>query len=211
MQKAILKTFVLGLATMGSLVASHLAMADGAELYTEKMCNTCHGLDANKALTKAYPKLGGQNKDYMIQQMKDIRDEKRKNGLSMAMKPLTAAITDDEFAAIAEWIASAEKTFFAEVEVNAEADGAKLLYGADKYACNACHGEDGKTPVISEENGNPPVIAGQNEAYMLTQMKDIRDGKRANANSALMKAKTEGISDADFEIMAKWLAGPKKK
>ena len=38
-----------------------LAAADGAKLYQEKTCVACHGKDAKKPLTPAYPKLAGQN------------------------------------------------------------------------------------------------------------------------------------------------------
>lgn len=199
-----LKTFCIGLVAAGGLMASSVALADGAELYQKKACQTCHGADANKPLTATYPKLAGQEVGYLEEQMKDIRDGKRTNGLSAAMKALTAAVTDDEFKQIAEWVASAGSF---SVDVDPGADGAKLY---KEKECNTCHGKDGNSPVVSEANGNPPKIAGQNEAYMLTQMKDIRDGKRTNATSSLMKAKTEGVTDEDFTAIAKWLATAKK-
>jgi cytochrome c553 len=38
--------------------------------------------------------------------MKDIRDGKRTNGLSIAMKAVVATVTDEEFQAIADWLAA---------------------------------------------------------------------------------------------------------
>jgi cytochrome c553 len=56
------------------------ALADGAKLYQEKTCVACHGKDAKKPLTPAYPKLAGQNAAYAEQQMKDIKSGARANG-----------------------------------------------------------------------------------------------------------------------------------
>ncbi|MBK8455442.1 MAG: c-type cytochrome [Thiofilum sp.] len=39
-------------------------IADGAKLYIDKACITCHGENGSKPLIPAYPKLAGQNADY---------------------------------------------------------------------------------------------------------------------------------------------------
>jgi cytochrome c len=83
-----------------------LHAADGAELYKAKICNTCHGDDGNQPVMAAYPKVAGQNAEYALQQMKDIRDGKRTNGLSAAMQGVVSTVTDEEFAAIAAWLAT---------------------------------------------------------------------------------------------------------
>jgi cytochrome c len=41
-----------------------------------------------------------------VQQMKDIRDGKRNNGLSVAMKAVVGSVTDEEFQAIADWLST---------------------------------------------------------------------------------------------------------
>ncbi|MGA7980368.1 MAG: cytochrome c [Chromatiaceae bacterium] len=87
------------------LVATAYA-ADGAALYKEKVCNTCHGDDGNTPILPVYPKLSGQNAPYLLEQMKDIRDGKRTNGLSAAMKAVVGSVTDDQFQAIADWLAT---------------------------------------------------------------------------------------------------------
>ncbi len=86
-------------------LAGNAVAADGGELYKSKLCGTCHGMDANSPIMPSYPKLGGQNAAYAAAQIKDIRDGKRTNGLTAAMKPMVAALTDEEIDAIAEWTA----------------------------------------------------------------------------------------------------------
>lgn len=94
----------------GALALSALTMnvhaADGKALYTEKNCHTCHGADGKAPIMPLYPKLAGQNKEYMVAQMKDIKSGKRNNGMSAAMKAMVMNISDAEFEAIAEYLAN---------------------------------------------------------------------------------------------------------
>ena len=88
-----------------SLAASfsfNAAAADGEALYTQKMCQTCHGAEGKAPIMGAYPKINGQNKDYLVAQMKDIKSGARSNGMTAAMKAMVATVTDEEFEAIAD-------------------------------------------------------------------------------------------------------------
>jgi len=82
------------------------AMADGAALYTSKGCIACHGADAKTPIMPMYPKLAGQNADYLLAQAKDIKSGARKNGQSVVMMGIVAGVTDEELKAIADWIAT---------------------------------------------------------------------------------------------------------
>ena len=83
---------------------SALAAPDGAKLYQEKTCVACHGKDAKKPLTPAYPKLAGQNAAYAEQQMKDIKSGARANGNSAAMKGVMHLISDKEIKTLADYL-----------------------------------------------------------------------------------------------------------
>jgi cytochrome c len=78
--------------------------ADGGKLYAEKTCNACHGPTGNKALMADYPKIAGQNRDYIVKQMKDIKSGARANGNSAAMKGVMHLVSDAEIEAIADWV-----------------------------------------------------------------------------------------------------------
>ena len=86
-------------------VAGNAAAADGAELYKAKLCHTCHGEAGAAPIMPVYPKLHGQNPAYSVQQIKDIRDGKRTNGMTAAMKAIVASVTDEEAQAISEYLA----------------------------------------------------------------------------------------------------------
>jgi len=104
----LMKTIVsISLAMM--MLNDNIVMAtDGAKLYQTKTCHACHGDDAKTPLLPFYPKLAGQNKEYLIIQMKDIKSGARKNGNSIAMKGIMDIVSVQEIESIAEWIASLE-------------------------------------------------------------------------------------------------------
>jgi cytochrome c len=82
---------------------------------------------------------------------------------------------------------------------------AGALSGAELYqqrTCVACHGPDAKTPILPEY----PKLAGQNAAYLLRQMQDIKSGARNNANTPAMKGVMHLVSDEELRVLAEWLA-----
>ncbi|MEI8155630.1 MAG: c-type cytochrome [Burkholderiales bacterium] len=91
------------------------------------------------------------------------------------------------------------------------ASSAAMADGAALYAektCIACHGKEGKKPMIPAF----PKIAGQNAAYIELQMRDIKSGARANGSSAAMKGvmvNPEGVelvTDKDIKDLALYLS-----
>ena len=82
------------------------AEMDGATLYTERGCVYCHGPAGKEPVLTEYPKLAGQNKEYLLQQMLDIKSTARKNGYTGMMQPAILSISDEEFAVIAAYLAA---------------------------------------------------------------------------------------------------------
>ncbi|NWK55217.1 cytochrome c [Verrucomicrobiaceae bacterium N1E253] len=172
---------------------------EGLKLFQEKTCATCHGMDGNRPIAPMYPKLGGQNVDYVLAQMKDFKDGKRTNGQAVVMKPLMEALSDDEMQKLAKWI-SEQKL---EIELKEDHPGAAAYIAK---GCVACHGPDAKTPLAP----NYPNLRGQSKDYIVNQMKDIKSGARNNGTSAAMQAIMTGVSDDEIEVIAEWLSTPAK-
>lgn len=98
-------SLLAGAAVLSLGLVGTAAAADGAALYKAKACASCHGPDGDTPIMPIYPKLRGQNVDYAVNQMKDIKSGKRNNGMTAAMKPMVMQISEDEMKAIAEWLA----------------------------------------------------------------------------------------------------------
>ena len=80
--------------------------ADGAELYKTRTCYTCHGKDGKTPIMPSYPKIAGQNAEYSLQQMKDIKSGARANGMSAGMKGIMHLVSEEEMKVIADYIAT---------------------------------------------------------------------------------------------------------
>jgi cytochrome c len=91
----------LGLALSGGAIAQ-----DGPTLYKSKTCVACHGPDGAKPILPTYPKIAGQNKEYAIAQMKDIKSGARNNGQTAAMKGVMHLVSDEEIAILGEWLST---------------------------------------------------------------------------------------------------------
>jgi cytochrome c len=89
-----------------SITLNQAVMADGAALYQSKTCWSCHGKDAKTPILPVYPRLAGQNADYALQQMKDIKSGARANGQSAAMKGVMGLVNEDEMKQIADWLST---------------------------------------------------------------------------------------------------------
>ena len=90
-----------------ALSAAGIAVAqDGPTLYKTKTCIACHGPEGAKPIMPTYPKIAGQNKDYAINQMKDIKSGARANGQSAAMKGVMHLVSEEEIAILGEWLST---------------------------------------------------------------------------------------------------------
>lgn len=80
-----------------------------------------------------------------------------------------------------------------------------LAAGETKYTavCAACHGADGNS-------GSPanPKLAQQHPEYLVKQLQEFKNGKRANA---IMQGFASQLSDEDMKNIAAWLATKKNK
>jgi cytochrome c len=80
--------------------------ADGEKLYQTKTCSTCHGKDGKTPILPMYPKIAGQNREYTLQQLTDIKSGARSNGQSAAMKGVMHLVSEEEIQALAEYIST---------------------------------------------------------------------------------------------------------
>ena len=79
---------------------------------------------------------------------------------------------------------------FAESLIGGDAEAGK----AKAAACTACHGPGGNS-----SNPEWPSLAGQSEAYTVSQLKAFKDGSRANA---IMAGQVAGLSEQDMKDIA---------
>ena len=103
-----IKFTLISLSLGGILTTSAIAADDGKTLYAAKMCMTCHGDEGKAPILPSYPKLNGQNKEYLVAQIKMIRDGVRSGGGTAAMKAMISKLSDDDIESISEYLSEVE-------------------------------------------------------------------------------------------------------
>ncbi len=149
----------------------------------EESCTFCHG-DRGEASNPIYPRLAHQNRDYIIKQLKNFRDGRRKSDI---MNEQAAGITDAEIEALADYFASqpplAHRLDDYEQERLLHKVGEYIFKYGDPYAeippCSTCHGKAG------EGSRTLPRLAGQHRQYILKQLKAFSKRERTNDNAIM--------------------------
>lgn len=167
----------------------------GKEAY--QGCQGCHKPSGAGISDGTYPQLAGQHATVIIKQMADTREGRRDNP---KMFPFAGkhVVTIQEIADIAVYLQNMKIP-----RDNGKGPGATLARGKDLYFkdCQTCHGENGE--------GNAakfyPVLAGQHYKYLVREIRDIRDGKRRNANPKMVKV-VKDYNDADAEAVADYMS-----
>jgi len=202
----VLKTTMIAL-TAGAIAAlagaNGAAAADGKALFSDKGCVGCHGEDAKTPLQEGYPRLAGQNADYVFQQLKDIKSGARANGQTAeVMKPVLEEVSEDEMRALADYLGGLGRFAEATAKGASDAPGKALFL---TRTCIACHGKEGNKPVLKTY----PALAGQDKGYIAQQMKDIKSGARNNGAVAAMQPVMHLVTDGEIDQIADYLSNVK--
>lgn len=167
----------------------------GQEAY--RGCQGCHKPNGAGIPDGAYPQLAGQHTSVLIKQMADTREGRRDNP---KMFPFAGkhVVTPQEIADIAAYLQGMKIP-----HDNGKGPGVRLARGKDLYLkdCQTCHGGNGEGSAAKFY----PVLAGQHYNYLLREIRDIREGKRRNANPKMVKV-VKDYADADAEAVADYMS-----
>ncbi|SMF56335.1 Cytochrome c553 [Alteromonadaceae bacterium Bs31] len=72
------------------------------------LCNACHGANGAAPIAPNYPKLNGQNKEYLVASLKAYKVGDRKGGLAAVMVGQAKGLKDEEMEALAAYYAAQE-------------------------------------------------------------------------------------------------------
>lgn len=167
-------------------------------------CAACHGADGNST-NPEWPKLAGQSESYLIKQLTEYRNSKRKNAV---MNGMAAGIkSDEDVMHLAAYYASSKAEPGEAKNKSVVAEGESIYRGgiveAGVAACSACHGPTG--------SGNPtakfPKVAGQHAQYSLIQLQAFKSGERNNDTGKMMRNMAKKMSTAQMEAVSEYMAG----
>ncbi|TEW53875.1 cytochrome c4 [Psychromonas sp. RZ22] len=164
-------------------------------------CAACHGADGNSP-SNLYPKLAGQHYYYLVKQIHEYKSGAREDAI---MAGMVAGLSDQDIKDIAAYFAAQTMTPETVSPEIAEA-GKKFYMGGDKEraipGCTACHGPRGN----GLELAHFPKLSGQHPAYLKAQLEKFRTNARHNDPNGMMVDVSGKLSDADIELLSKYIS-----
>lgn len=188
-----------GLAQASETKAAKPDLAAG-EAKATAVCGACHTFDGSRG-APTYPILEGQHPEYIVKQLTEFKEGKRKNAV---MNGMAAMLSPEDMKNVAAFYNSKKAKDGAAKNQELVALGEKIYRGgiAKKSvpACAGCHSPDGA--------GMPaqyPRLAGQHFDYTKTQLTAFRQGDRTN--SPQMMSIAANLSDKEIEAVSDYIAG----
>jgi cytochrome c553 len=158
------------------------------------VCANCHGEGGN-SVKPDFPNLAGQNPTYLLEQMRQFADGRRRFEF---MEGMIKAMTSDEKVGVVLFYASQP------VITSPPGNPALAAKGKEHFdkICFRCHGQDG--------HGNDTFarIAGQQAAYLTTTLKRYRSGQGTRTNP-LMTDNIRHMTDADIDAVVAYVTALK--
>lgn len=163
-------------------------------------CALCHGPEGESA-SAVYPRLAAQHPDYIVKQLTDFRDGRRK---SDTMSDMAKDLKDDEIAGLAEYFSKKKAAVRQPGDVDFAAVGKFIFQRGNPYsgvpACASCHGPNG------HGTQRLPRLAGQHRAYIEVQLKEFSQRERTNDNAVMHTVATK-LTELEMRAVAIFISG----
>lgn len=169
------------------------------------VCGGCHGVDGN-APVAIWPKLAGQNADYIAKQLQDFRKGNRTDPM---MTGMASILTDQDVLDLAAHFEQLEIRAGVQDEDLAAIGERLYLEGRPNEGltpCVGCHGTNGDG-FHGSIPGGFPAIGGQNTEYVKKQLQAFRSETRSNDWSGIMRFVAKALSDDEITALAEYLVG----
>ncbi|MBL6744892.1 MAG: c-type cytochrome [Pseudomonadales bacterium] len=172
MNRRIMQNTLVLLTTLAAVLLQNSATSAEREPFNDRYCTTCHGTDGKGNEGIQAPRLAGMEGWYLRRQLENfragIRGTHPMDREGIAMQPM-ANLSDESMADIVEWVGGWPYVP-AEVTITGDAAAGRSLYGV----CATCHGDQAQGNVAM----GAPALAGQNDWYLVTQLKNFVAGYR---------------------------------
>jgi cytochrome c553 len=181
--------------------------ADGEQIYQQGQnnvpgCATCHGETGIPTPNAPFPRLAGQSPEYVAKQLNDYASGIRNNE---QMTPIARALNGSQRASVARYVQTLKppETPLSAAALNER--GRTLDEVGDNAlaipACGNCHGLRGRG-----EGVMLPPLAGQPQAYLVSQLNAFRTQRRQNDTVAVMEGIASRLSPDDIEALAQYFS-----
>ena len=171
-------------------------IAHGREIYP--LCAACHLDNGWGKKDGSFPVIAGQHRKVLLKQLDDIRSRHRENPTMFPFSDPETIGGEQSVIDVTAYIATMTPN-----PSPGQGDGKQLALGRKIYTqrCSQCHGKDamGNNDLVF------PKLKGQHHAYLVRQLKWIRDGYRKNSNPAMVSEVT-ALTDNDLDAVADYIS-----
>jgi cytochrome c553 len=151
--------------------------AASASEIAEQRCSICHGAKGQGS-NPTFPKLAGQNFDYLVQQIRNFKSGVRRGTIMWAQ---LQNITDLEIPELARYFSNQRLTPSLLPGIALRKAGQEIYVGGLAARgippCASCHGPEARG------NQHIPRLAGQHAEYIEAQLNRFIDDKRASGQT----------------------------
>ncbi len=196
------KILISLLVSLGITGVAHAEGDAAAGQQKTAVCAACHSADGN-SVAPTFPKLAGQNENYLLKQLKEIKGGVRS---VPEMTGLLDALSEQDLADIAAYFAN-QNVQIGQAAADQVAAGQEIYRAgiADKgvAACTACHSPNGK----GNDAAGFPALSGQHAAYIESSLKKFAAGDRNNDPSGMMQDIAVKLNEAEMKAVAQYVQG----
>jgi cytochrome c553 len=198
------RNLLIPIAVLGiSCIAPASAQESDARKLATEVCASCHG-PRGDSVSPAFPRLAGQQTQYLEGQLKAFRDRTRADPMAQAyMWGMTSQLDDGTIKKLSAYY-SAQKPVPGKTANARLAQQGKAIYeagipAAKVQACVTCHGKN------AEGNSAFPRLAGQHAEYLVKQLVLFKSSLREGSNAPIMHNISTGMSFEQMEAVSAYL------
>lgn len=181
------------------LVTQAVADEERAREIVGSRCYSCHGKNG-LSTTAQFPKLAGQNVEYLIKQMFNFQSRARR---SVVMEEQIAGLTGNEIEAVARYYSRQPMVPEKAGGGSLRAHGKRLFFEGNPRtgvsACASCHGPQARGALML------PRLAGQHVTYIERQLKAFIERSRSNDRSK-MHIVARNLTSAEIKAVATFVS-----
>lgn len=170
-----------------------------AEEIVAGRCFLCHGMEG-ESLSPVFPRLAGQNAEYLARQLADFKSGKRK---SETMKPQSEELTAAEMKALGTFFEKKKASAHTPDDTEVVPVGRYIFMKGNPYSglpsCASCHGPKGLGTT------QLPRLAGQHPRYIEDQLKQFNKRERTNDN-AVMHTIASKLTELEAHAVAEYIS-----
>ena len=166
-------SFAMAALALTSLVRAEEELPIPADEYV--YCTVCHGVQLMGNPIIHAPRLSGMDSWYVENQLlafrKGWRGDHETDLFDTEMQPMTAALSDEQIREVAAFV-SHTRSDAPPNTIDGDAEKGRIHYST----CAVCHGVRAEGNIAL----GSPALTGLNDWYLVTQIKNFRDGNRGS-------------------------------